>query len=65
MEDVPRRREQYEIVTTERLIRAVAGVSTDLWRMPFDDGEDVDGTSSRHWAKPARTALGAFGQYAY
>lgn len=46
LEEVPRWRERYEVITTERLIRAVAGVSTDLWRMPYDDGEDADGHQS-------------------
>lgn len=43
LETLPRWRQQYEIVTTERTIRAVAGVSTDIWRMPYDDGENAEG----------------------
>lgn len=40
---VPRWREQYELVSTDRLVRAVAGVATNIWRMPYDDGENTEG----------------------
>lgn len=43
MSDLPRWRQQYENVTTERLIRAAAGVTAATWRQPYDDGEDEHG----------------------
>lgn len=43
MTEMPRWRQQYETVTTERLIRAAAGVTANVWRQPYDDGENEDG----------------------
>ena len=36
--EMPRWRETFELVVSERIIRASAGVTTKLWRMPYDDG---------------------------
>lgn len=41
---VPRWRETFELVVTERVIRAITGYTTTLWRMPYDDGSGI-GTS--------------------
>lgn len=42
--EFPRWRQQYELVSTDRLIRAAAGVSSSTWRQPYDDGVGADGT---------------------
>lgn len=38
---MPRWRETFELVVNERIIRALTGDTTTLWRMPYDDGSDT------------------------
>lgn len=46
MGEFPRWRQQYELVTTERLIRAAAGASSSIWRQPYDDSIGANGQKS-------------------
>lgn len=39
---MPDWRVSYELVTTDRLVRATTGVAAPLWRMPYDDASDTD-----------------------
>lgn len=39
---IPHWRDVYELVSTDRIIRATAGVATKLWRMPYDNGGLAD-----------------------
>ncbi|QGF24972.1 polysaccharide deacetylase family protein [Raineyella fluvialis] len=39
---IPAWRNAYELVSTDRIIRATTGIATRLWRLPYDTGEGAD-----------------------
>lgn len=43
---VPQWRSNYELASTERLIRATTGVATNVWRQPYDGGQLMDDAAS-------------------